>query len=52
MHSTTLLCSLTALAQLSTAAYVLSDDYGNGSGFFNKFSFFTVSLVYHERLFP
>jgi hypothetical protein len=45
MRSTTLLYNLAALAQLSTSAYVLSDDYGNGSSFFNKFSFFTVRVI-------
>lgn len=44
MRSTTLLSGLAALAQLGSAAYVLSDDYGNGMDFFSKFTFFTVSF--------
>ncbi|KAL1980751.1 hypothetical protein VTN96DRAFT_3558 [Rasamsonia emersonii] len=43
MRSTTLLSGLAALAQLGTASYVLSDDYGNGMDFFSKWTFFTGS---------
>nr|ANC68156.1 endo-beta-1,3-1,4-glucanase [Evansstolkia leycettana] len=48
MRSTTTLLPLVALlAKLSTAGYVLQDDYGNSDSFFDKFTFFTGSDPTH-----
>ena len=44
MPSLTYLASTVALlGSLAQAGYVLQDDYGNDSSFFDKFQFFQVS---------
>lgn len=44
MRVTTLLSIPVLLGTLSSAGYVLQDDYGSGASFFDKFTFFTVVL--------
>lgn len=45
-YSTGIVLPVAALfAKLSTAGYVLQDDYGNSASFFDKFQFFTVSIL-------
>lgn len=41
MRPSTLLRTLVAFAKLSTAAYVLQEDFGNSASFFDHFDFFT-----------
>lgn len=42
MRSSGVLYSLALLAKAGSAAYTLSDSYGSGLDFFNKFTFYTV----------